>query len=535
MVGRKLQLDMEKAGIHLPAAQRERMQELMNSSHHYAVAFNTALRDPRELGSVRVRRGLTGATTTLPLDPGTVSSLLSSEPSAAVRKQVWQAASRSPGSNVSLLEAMIGARSEMARLLGQPSFSHLKATGASLAERPEAIVAFLTQLANAVKPYADQECQELAGGPGKQLQPWDLDLALARARSRAAHQGLTVSRSLLENYTQLTSVLDGLAALTQQLLGIRLSWQPAAGGEAWAPGVIKVEAQHAEEGHLGTVFLDLVSRPGKYPSAVTFPIRCGRELEGGKYQAPIMVLSADFGPPGSSAAGVVLGARELRVLLHEWGHCLHNLASRTRYQHHWGTRCAQDMVELPSLLWEKFASDPRSLALLARHRTTRDPLPDGLAAAMCADRSHFWAIDLQQQVLLSLADQRLFGAPEVPAGGTSDAWRHAVEPHSSLPWITGSHPEARFGHLTIYAATYYAYVYARCLSSAVWNKLLAQDPLDPQAGEAVRRGLLRPGGGMEPVEQLQALLGPQALQQHPGSGGWAPPAETLLVSCMAQK
>lgn len=38
------------------------------------------------------------------------------------------------------------------------------------------------------------------------------------------------------------------------------------------------------------------------------------------------------------------------------------------------------------------------------------------------------------------------------------------------------------GHLTIYGATYYSYVYARCLSAAMWNKLLVHDPLDPEAG-----------------------------------------------------
>ncbi len=37
-------------------------------------------------------------------------------------------------------------------------------------------------------------------------------------------------------------------------------------------------------------------------------------------------------------------------------------------------------------------------------------------------------------------------------------------------------------HLTIYGATYYSYVYARCLSAAVWDKLLARDPLCPDAG-----------------------------------------------------
>lgn len=43
---------------------------------------------------------------------------------------------------------------------------------------------------------------------------------------------------------------------------------------------------------------------------------------------------------------VRMNPRELRVLLHEMGHCLHSLCSRTRYQHLWGTRCAQDVVEV---------------------------------------------------------------------------------------------------------------------------------------------------------------------------------------------
>ena len=43
LVGRKLQLDMQKAGIHLPAPQRARMEELMSASHHFATAHSHAL------------------------------------------------------------------------------------------------------------------------------------------------------------------------------------------------------------------------------------------------------------------------------------------------------------------------------------------------------------------------------------------------------------------------------------------------------------------------------------------------------------
>jgi Zn-dependent oligopeptidase len=56
---------------------------------------------------------------------------------------------------------------------------------------------------------------------------------------------------------------------------------------------------------------------------------------------------------------------------------------------------------------------------------------------------------------------------------------------SPLPPHIGSHPEARFGHLTIYAATYYSYVYARVLASSTWSKVFADDPLNPEAGGAV--------------------------------------------------
>jgi intermediate peptidase len=85
------------------------------------------------------------------------------------------------------------------------------------------------------------------------------------------------------------------------------------------------------------------ARPGKYPAAVLFPVRCGRQLPGGSYQLPVLVLAADFGSPPDADGGeagdpAVLSFAQLRTLLHEMGHAVHCLVSRTRYQHLWGTR-----------------------------------------------------------------------------------------------------------------------------------------------------------------------------------------------------
>jgi intermediate peptidase len=61
-------------------------------------------------------------------------------------------------------------------------------------------------------------------------------------------------------------------------------------------------------------------------------------------------------------------------------------------------RCSQDVVEVPSHLWEHFATDSRSLALLARHADTRQPLPPQLAQQLAGLSSVTPALELQQQV-----------------------------------------------------------------------------------------------------------------------------------------
>jgi hypothetical protein len=46
-------------------------------------------------------------------------------------------------------------------------------------------------------------------------------------------------------------------------------------------GLLKYEVVCSQLGLLGSIYLDLVARPGKVPSSgILYPVRCGRELPG---------------------------------------------------------------------------------------------------------------------------------------------------------------------------------------------------------------------------------------------------------------
>ena len=117
---------------------------------------------------------------------------------------------------------------------------------------------------------------------------------------------------------------------------------------------------------------------GKYGHAAHFTVRCGCLAPSpsgeGNYQTPIVALVMNFAPTGAGEThlshsevrtclraeqttnnpvllrtvrpGPTVALGQLETLLHEFGHALHSLLSRTKFQHLSGTRAAADFVEV---------------------------------------------------------------------------------------------------------------------------------------------------------------------------------------------
>jgi mitochondrial intermediate peptidase len=298
------------------------------------------------------------------------------------------------------------------------------------------------------------------------------------------------------------------------------------------------------------LYLDLYPRYGKFGHAAHFTVRCGcvsntdpdqikmnTSNKTQNYQHPIVALVCNFTSVTQTSSSsttdyddILLSHSDVVTLFHEFGHALHSLLSRTKFQHLAGTRGALDFTETPSHWMENFAWDKVFLrTVLAKHYITGESLPEPIIDVLGKSRNSFNSIEKQNQLLYSLFDQSIFFIPDESVS-TMQIWKKHHE-QLNMPYSQSTHWYTRFGHLTNYGASYYVYLYAQVFSSKIWdqhfNSALSssidngsiprivgggeqymQRPLNRQAGELLWKKVLMFGGSKDPNEMLNDILIP---------------------------
>ena len=158
-------------------------------------------------------------------------------------------------------------------------------------------------------------------------------------------------------------------------------------------------------------------------------------------------------------------------------------------------------------------------------------------------------------MLAALADQALHGAQPPSGGSSTQLLADLQDCYGCVPYVQGTHLQARNSHLVAYGATYYGYAYTRCLAAEVWRQHLSTDPFSSQAGKLharayqrtivwlsrgllfmivtcddagglLRRSLLQVGGAKPAQEVVRDLIGTSALERR--ADGWSPSFQSLL-------
>ncbi|KAI3458275.1 hypothetical protein Pfo_014938 [Paulownia fortunei] len=549
-----LRIDLEKGGIHLSPEKLDRVNQLNIEILQLCREFNEniitdpghvdifpASRIPKKLHhltkpiyrpSAFASKISTGLDSNLKerglrlvTEPNALCSVLQLASDAEVRKLAYIRGNSAPRANLVVLDKLLSARHEFSEIMGCKSYAEF-ALKENMASSPEVVLSFLHDMSKMVRPKAEEEFKKIldfkwekSGQSVEDLEPWD-EPYLTRMMKSSAHN---LDYSVVASYFSLQQCIEGLKVLAESLFGVKFHKIPLGPGESWHPDVLKLSLHHPDEGDLGYLYLDLKSRKGKHPICAHFAIKGGRRISDTDYQLPIVALVCNFS--GSTFQSVHLLHSDVETLFHEFGHALHSLLSRTDYQHFSGTRVVLDFAETPSNLFEYYAWDYRVLRTFAKHYSTGDPIPENLVKSLLGAKNMFAATELQRQVFYALIDQALHALQPSSVQDTISVVADLKREHTSWKYVEGTHWHTRFSHLVTYGAGYYSYLYAKCFTATIWQKIFQEDPLSLAAGSALRSKFLQHGGAKDPTIILNDLVGNCVIRNQ--NGGIIPDITSL--------
>ncbi len=419
---------------------------------------------------------------------------------ADARRRVWMAFQNRAGQpNLELLDRALALRSELARFYGFADYASFSLRR-KMAGSPQAVSDFLLSVKSGVDEIEQRELEELRqekaaleGVPAQsvRLERWDIGFLEARLkRSR-----YNVDQEALRAYFPTEASVQFVLRTAEKLYGIRFVPRDV---PVWHPEVryYEVQEQSAKGGaaeRIGGVYLDLFAREGKFSHAAAFGVRAGSLLTG---QRPIKALLCNLDRKG-------LTQRELETLLHEFGHALHGVLSKTRYADQSGTSVRLDFVEAPSQMFEEWGRREQPLRFFGEVCPQCPVLSSEQIEQLAAARRFGKGLQYARQWLLATYDLALHSGAPKPALAT---WQQ-LEGQSRLGHVPGTMMPASFGHLMGgYESGYYSYM---------WSEVLALDMLsafhgnllDPAVGRRYRSIILESGGSRPPEELVEQFLG----------------------------
>lgn len=423
--------------------------------------------------------------------------------------------------NTALMNEMMALRHEIAQLLGFESYAYLS-LATKMAETPEQVLAFLTDLASKSKAQGDEELAEIKTFAKKEfglhdMQIWDV----AYYAEKLKQAKYAFSDEELRPYFPENKVVPGLFEVVKRLFGLNIVAREDV--DVWHKDVSFYDIFDENDQLRGSFYLDLYARDKKRGGAWMDNCINRMRMPSGEVTTPVAYLTCNFNKPvGDKPA--LFTHDEVVTLFHEFGHGIHHMLTQVEESSVSGINGVPwDAVELPSQFLENWCWQPEALSFISGHVDSGEPLPQAMLDKLLAAKDFQSAMQMLRQLEFAIFDFRIHGEYDSEKGIDIQATLNDVREQVSvfIPPADNRFQHA-FGHIFSggYSAGYYSYKWAEVLSADAFSKFESNGIFDKVTGREFLTCILEKGGSDDPMVLFESFMGRKptidALLRHSG-------------------
>ncbi|MCS6967909.1 MAG: M3 family metallopeptidase [Cytophagales bacterium] len=420
--------------------------------------------------------------------------------------------------NQAIVKEIVQLRHQRAQLLGYPSHAHF-VLEERMAGSPKRVNEFLDELYRYAKPVADRQMAELLayaqknGFPEDRLQRWDY----AYYAEKLKQEKFGISSQVLKPYFRLEKVIEGTFAIANKLYGLVFKENPSI--PVYHPEVKAYEVFDEQGNFVAVYYADFFPREGKRAGAWMTTYR-DQHVRNGKDLRPHVSIVCNFTRPTETQPSL-LTFEEVTTLFHEFGHALHGMLSRCKYQATSGTSVYWDFVELPSQIMENWCYQKEALDLFAHHYQTGEPIPQEFIEKIVASANFMEGYATLRQLSFGMLDMAYHDKPQ-PIDDVDAFERAAIAKTNLFPEVEGINTSVSFSHIFAggYSAGYYSYKWAAVLEADAFEVFKEKGIFNKEVANAFREHILSKGGSEHPMTLYKRFRGgepsPKALLRRSG-------------------
>ncbi len=409
--------------------------------------------------------------------------------------------------NLEVLRDIANTRLEIAHLMGCETFAEYKLKH-TMAEKPEHVYEMLNNLRKAYLPVEQSDMERLKDfatnleGKPIEIMPWDYSYYSNKEKDSM----FEINDELLRPYFELGQVTKGVFGFAKRMYGLRFT--PNHDAQVFHPEVEVYDVSDDDGKAVGMLYVDFFPRATKQSGAWMTSFREQYVDSSGNDVRPLVTLTMNFTRPTETKPSL-LTVREVETFMHEFGHALHQLLTRCKYQSLSGTNVYRDFVEVPSQFNENYVYEREFLDSFACHYQTGEPVPQELIDRLVASSQYGAAYACVRQLGFGYIDMAWHSIREPYNDEVSQFEYDAVKDVKAFEPVEGCMMSPQFTHIFSggYAAGYYGYKWAEMIECDAFDKFKQDGIFNRETARSWVENVLSRGGTEAPMTLYKRFRG----------------------------